>query len=169
MTREKKRINILDFLIIVLVVLCIAGAVLRIYTKSRDDKFGSDEATVTFLIQNVQYESKNLIKDGDKVYSNVYECDMGTVVGDVDYGAAVYYAEDDGEINKTTSAINPITNEPYRIDMKCQLKCNGTWTDGSGFSVNGTQYIAPNMSMELCFPNIKATVLILDVEVSKAQ
>lgn len=169
MRKGKSKINILDFLIIVLIVLCVIGAALRIYTKSRDDKFGNDVATVTFLIQDVQYASKNLIKDGDRVHSEVFDCDIGTVFGDVDYTAAVYYSEDDGKINKTTSGIDPETEEPYRIDIEGQLKCSGTWTEGSGFSVNGTQYIAPNMSIELSFPNIKATVLILDMEVSKAE
>ena len=169
MTKGKRKINILDFLIITLVVLCIIGAVLRIYVKNRDDKFGNDEAIISFLIQDVQYESAALIKDGDRVYSSAYDCEIGNIVGDITYEAAVYYAEDDGKINKTNSGINPVTNEPYRVDLRGKVKCTGTWTDGSGYSLNGTQYIAPNMSIEFCMPNIKATVLITNVEVLKAE
>lgn len=169
MQNRKTRINILDFLIIALVVLCIVGAILRIYTKSREDKFGEDVATVSFLIQDVQNKSKDLIRTGDRLYSEAYECDFGTIVGNVISTNAVYYAEDDGEIVRVESGIDPETNEPYRVDLYGKFECKGTWTDENGFSIDGTQYIAPNMSVALSFPNIKATVLILDMEVQKAK
>ncbi len=169
MEKKKSKINILDFLIIALVIVCIAGAVLRIYTKSREDKFGEDVATVSFIIQNVQNESKDLIKAGDRLYSEAYDCDFGTMVGDMISTNAVYYAEDDGEIIRVESGINPETNEPYRVDLYGKFTCKGTWTDENGFSIGGTQYIAPNMSVGLSFPNIKATILILSVDVEKAK
>ncbi|MBE6680338.1 MAG: hypothetical protein E7598_07450 [Ruminococcaceae bacterium] len=166
---KKSRINILDFLIIALVALCIVGAVLRMYAKSNEDKFGDYTATVSFLIQDVQNESKDLIKAGDRLYSEAYGCEFGTIVGNVINTNAVYYAEDDGEIIRVESGINPETNEPYRVDLYGKFECNGAWTAENGFSIGGTQYIAPNMSVALSFPNIKATVLILDVEVEKAK
>ncbi len=169
MQNRKFRINILDFLIIALVVLCIVGVVLRVYTKSQEDKLGKDVATVSFLIQDVQNASKDLIHAGDRLYSEAYECEFGKVVGNVVHTNAVYYAEDDGEIIKVESGIDPATGEPYRVDLYGKFECEGTWTDESGFSIGGTQYIAPNMSVALSFPNIKATVLILDVQVEKAK
>ena len=169
MQNRKFKINILDFLIIALVALCVVGAVLRIYTKSREDKFGEDVATVSFVIQNVQNESKDLIKSGDRLYSEAYDCEFGTIIGAVINTNAVYYAEDDGEIIRVESGINPETNQPYRVDLYGKFECKGTWTDENGFSIGGTQYIAPNMSVSLSFPNIKATVLILDVKVEKAK
>lgn len=161
MEKRKFRMNVLDILIIVLVMLCIAGAVLRVYVKNRDDKLNRDTAVVTFLIQNVQYESKDLIKDGDRVYSEAYDCDFGYVVGEMEAKPALLYAEDDGEIIAVHS------NEYERLDLTGTFRCEGTMTESSGFTVNGTQYIAPNMSISVSFPNIKATILILDVELEE--
>ena len=159
MEQKKFRVNILDFLIIALVVLCIVGAVLRIYAKNSDVKLTGQTATVSFLIQDIQSESKDAFKSGDRIYSEELECELGKLLGNVVATDAVYYdSSDNAEIVKSYS-------NGLRVDVRGKFICKGTMTESSGFAVNGTQYIAPNMSISVSFPNIKAIILITDVEV----
>ena len=158
MQKRKFRINILDFLIVALVILCVAGAVMRMYTKSNDVKLETQKATISFLIQDVQSASQYAFADGDRVYSPELECELGYIEGEVVATPAVYYNEDGGVFVKTESAGS-------RVDIRGKFVCEGTWTDASGFAANGTQYIAPNMSVFVSFPGIKTSMLITDVEV----
>lgn len=159
MEKRKFRINILDVLIIVLVALCIGGAVLRFYMKNSDDKLESQTAIVSFLIQDVQSDSQYVFNEGDPIYCYELECDLGTLIGDLEVSDAVFYdAIDSAEIRSSTSP-------GLRVDIRGQFEAKGTWTDASGFSVDGTKYIAPNMGLYVAFPNIKAMILITDIEV----
>ena len=158
MQKRKFRINILDILIVSMIILCIAGAVMRMYTKTNDVKLESQTATISFLIQDVQSESQYAFTDGDRVYSPELECELGNIVGSIVATPAVYYDEDGGEFVKTYS-------DGTRVDIRGKFVCEGTWTDASGFAANGTQYIAPNMTVAVSFPGIKTSMLITDVEV----
>ena len=159
MEKKKFRINILDVLIIVLVALCIVGAFLRFYAENNDDKLESQKAIVSFLIQDIQSESQYAFNTGDPVYCYEFLCDLGTLVGDIEVSDAVFYdALESAEIKSSTSP-------GLRVDIRGKLEVEGTWTDASGFSVNGTKYIAPNMGLYVAFPNIKTMILITDIEV----
>lgn len=158
MQKRKFRINILDFLIVAMVILCIVGAFMRMYTKTNDVKLESQKATVSFLIQDVQSASQYAFTDGDRVYSPELECELGYIEGEVVATPAAFYNEDGGAFVKTYS-------EGLRVDIRGKFVCEGTWTDASGFAANGTQYIAPNMTVSVSFPGIKTSILITDVEV----
>ncbi len=159
MEKKKFKINILDILIVIMLVLCIVGAVLRVYAKNNDGKLEAQTATVSFLIQDIQSESQYEFHDGDRIYCYELKCELGTLLGDVDVTDAVFYdALENAEIKRSTSP-------GLRVDISGKFTCEGTWTDGSGFAVDGTHYIAPNMGFYVAFPTIKAMILITDVEV----
>lgn len=159
MQKKKFRINILDFLIVAMVILCIVGAVMRVYTKNSDEKLVGQTATISFLIQDIQSDSQHAFKNGDRIYSSELECELGKLVGNVTVTNAVCYdVTDNAEIKKSYS-------NGLRVDVRGKFVSEGTMTDGSGFAINGTQYIAPNMSISASFPGIKATILITDVDV----
>ncbi len=158
MEKKKFRINILDLLIIALVLLCIAGAVFRVYMKNNDDKLNAQTAVVSFLISDIQRESVDKFIDGDRLYCYELECELGTLLGEVEWENAVFYdAIDTAEIKRSTSP-------GLRADVRGNFVCEGTWTKESGFAVNGTTYIAPNMSLYVAFNNIKAQILITGIE-----
>ena len=159
MEKKKFRVNILDLLIVALVLLCIAGAVLRVYVKNNDDKLEAQKAVVSFLIQDIQRESVDKFKDGDRLYCYELECELGTILGDVEWSDAIFYdALDTGEIKYSYSP-------GLRADVNGKFLCEGTWTKESGFALNGTHYIAPNMDLYVAFNNIKAQIKIMSIEV----
>jgi len=155
MRKTKFRFNILDFLILAIVALCIAGAVLRGGVKTTDKKLEMQTAVISYRVDNIQKESLRYFRSGDPIDSQTLGCHLGTLVGEVTGKAAVYYVEDDGQIIKTESAAD-------RIDVYGQFEAEGTMSE-SGFLIGGTQYIAPGMSTYAHLPQINATILITDV------
>ena len=82
MEKRRFKVNVLDFLILVLVVIVIAGAFLRANVKQSDVKLETQTAVLSFKISNVQAASAKYFKDGDPVYSDSLGCAIGTLVGD---------------------------------------------------------------------------------------
>jgi len=157
MEKRKLRFNVLDFLIVAVIILCVVGVLLRGGVKTTDEKLESQTAVVSYLVQNIQSASQHCFQAGDRIYSQSLGCDMGRLIGKVEVTPAVYYAEDDGAITKTYS-------NGDRIDLRGQFECEGKMSE-SGFSIDGTQYIAPGMSTYAYLPNINVTILITDVTV----
>lgn len=155
MKKTKFRVNILDFLILAVVALCIVGAVWRGGVKTTDEKLESQTAVISYFISNVQSASQYCFQEGDPIYSQTLGCDLGHLVGKVEVEPSVYYVEDDGKIIKTVSSAD-------RIDIRGQFEAEGKMSE-SGFSIGGTQYIAPGMSTYAYLPNINVTILITDV------
>ncbi len=159
MQKKKLKVNILDFLIIAIVILSIAGAFLRAYTERMDDKLNTTVATVSFKISNIQAASAKYFKSGANVHCETYDCDMGTLVGEVVTSPAAFYVEDGfGGIVKTYSASD-------RIDLEGKIECSGTMTKEGGFKLDGSQYIAPGTSVTIFLPQIAASVLITDIRI----
>ena len=151
MEKRRFKVNVLDFLILVLVVIVIAGAFLRANVKQSDVKLETQTAVLSFKISNVQAASAKYFKDGDPVYSDSLGCAIGTLVGDsITKTPAVSYVERGGAIIKTTSALGRV--------------CEGQMSE-SGFLLGGTQYVAPGMSTYACLPEINAYILITDIRV----
>ena len=94
-------------------------------------------------------------KAGSPVYSHTLGCDFGTLVGEAKASPAVFYVEDDGKITKVESVSG-------RVDVIGQFEAEGAMSE-SGFSIGGTQYVAPGMSTYASFSEINATILITDV------
>ncbi len=157
MQKSKIRFNILDFLIVAVVILCIVGVLLRGGAETTDPKLETQRAIVTYKVSNIQSASQHCFQAGDRIYSQSLGCDMGYLVGKVEVTPAVSYIEDDGVITKTVSVTD-------RIDLVGQFECEGKMSE-SGFSIGGTQYIAPGMSTYAYLPNINVNILITDVTV----
>lgn len=155
MKKKKFRVNILDFLILGVVALCIAGAFLRGGVKTTDEKLETQTAVISFRVSNVQSASQHCFQDGDRIYSQSLGCDMGRLVGSVTATPAVYYIEENGEIVKAYS-------DAGRVDLEGQFECEGQMSE-SGFLMGGTQYIAPGMTTYAYLPNINVNILITDV------
>ena len=155
MSKRKLRVNILDFLILAVVVLCIAGALLRGGAKNTDPKLETQTAVITFQVSNVQSASQYCFKEGDKMYSQSLGCDMGRIVGEITATPSVYYYEENGEIIKAYS-------EAGRVDLVGTFECEGQMSE-SGFLMGGTQYIAPGMTTYAYLPDINVNILITDI------
>ena len=73
----------------------------------------------------------------------------------------VYVYGDDGSITQK-AAVNG------KVDVKGTLTAQGEMTD-SGFMLNGTKYISPNMMIEIETQNITVSMRIVDISVLENQ
>lgn len=157
MAAKKFRINILDFVIFAVVVLCIAGGFLRSGKKSTDEKLETQTALISFSISNVQAASVDCFEDGDLVYSESLGCNMGRIVGEsIVATPAILYIEDDGAVVEAVSGLE-------RVDIVGSFISEGKMSE-SGFLIGGTQYIAPGMTTLVYLPKINVNILITGVE-----
>ena len=158
MEKRRFKVNVLDFLILALVAIVIAGAALRANVKQKDTKLETQTAVISFKVSNVQSVSVKYFHDGDPVWSDSLGCTIGTLIVDsITSSPAVTYAEHGGAIVKTTSALN-------RVDICGSVECEGQMSE-SGFLLGGTQYIAPGVSTYACLPEINAYILITDIRI----
>lgn len=156
MEKRKFRVNVLDFLILAVVVLCIVGVFLRGGARETDEKLETLTAIVSFKISNVQSETARYLSDGDSVYSESLGCDFGKIIGDsITLSPAVSYVEHNGKIIKTNSKTG-------RVDIRGSIECTGQMSE-SGFLLGGTQYIATGMTTYAHMPKVSAIIQITDI------
>lgn len=125
----KRRFNIVDIIIIVIIICAIAVGV-RVFRRfSSDASKGTQTIYFEFLGKEVRYEGANKVKVGDKVYNST----NSTYIGVVDRVDVSPYFE---------TVFNPVTGEnaQVEIDHKCDVditvKSDGYVTD-EGFFPEG--------------------------------
>lgn len=155
---SKKRFNIIDFLIILVVLALVLSIALR-YNLA--DRVGitsrSDEVTVSFLVQKVSPTTIDAILPGDVFYIDQNSVLLGTLLTAQRYEAEQYHENEDGEmILSYTSAY---------IDIRGEIKASGSMTD-SGFMLNGTTFIAPNKKITVKSKNVTCDIIVTSITVN---
>lgn len=157
MQKKKIRINILDFLIIAIVLLCICGAIFRGYMKDRDDKLNTKEVVIEFKISDIQGESAQFFETNAPVYNEDFDCPMGKI-----------YSLDSPRIAKGyehtgKGTVQTVYSDIGRIDLTGTIVCSGTMTKEGGFKLDGAQYLAPGKMVKISVPKLSGSILITDI------
>ncbi len=159
---EKKapaRMNSADLMILMLCIVCIVGMVLRFGVLEKiENEANADAAAVTVLIEGVSSTSKDLLALRD----NVYIGDGSPITGSVSSilsvaPSPVYEYGDDGSITQMNSVNG-------KVDIRAVLSVNGRMSE-SGFLLEGTTYIAPNMTLSLKTEKLSVIATVIDVTV----
>lgn len=155
---RKRRFNVIDAVIILLIIACIAGVVYRSVTLSgmEDD---TKEYKLYLEIDDISSSSLDYFKIGDtfRVRSD------GTVLGALesvkvngaaigaynDNGDAVYYPDDDG-------------SGSARIRVECCILVRGDMTE-RGLLVGNSLYISPNCTVEMISEHINVTAKVTNI------
>mgnify|MGYP003525944255 CR=1 FL=1 len=134
----KKRMNVIDVLILILLVVCIAGLVVRFGnfgSVSSSENLGSYD--IYFSVSNIAYTSEDAFVQGDTVTL----ADSGTALGEFagleTILPAEFFARD-----KSGNLI--VVNYPQstRIDVTGRILSHGVMSE-NGYLVGGTTYVAP--------------------------
>ena len=168
-TTKKFRINIMDILVILLILVCIGSIVFRaIDTK---DSFPTKEYVVRFVVEDIKSSSYSCF-DGHGG-EMVRLANDGTVLGylgsSFSQGGAVHtYTVEKDDKKETNQANYPMftTNDLYshqRCSINGEIVVKGNMGK-NGVFVNGEHYLAPNMLVEIQTENIKTFIKIIDVE-----
>lgn len=159
----KRRISPLDVFIFILVLMCIAGVILRVFV-GKDGVLPEvspekEEYAVSFSISGAMSSQSGAFTNGERFY-----CEDGSSFGTLNdrvFTPAVIYTEgEDGKFIVSHSGDDNGDNS--LVDIKGTMIVEGYETD-YGFLLNGKDYIAPNYSLTLHTAKTTADVKIMDI------
>ncbi|MBQ4054440.1 MAG: DUF4330 family protein [Clostridia bacterium] len=157
----KVRFNIIDFLIIVIVIGCIAGVIMRydIVDKIVVDR-DRDEVSVSFMITGISPQIADQIKDGDEFYVVGASDRLGVLADHTVTNAEKVEANENGF--------------PVRSYDDTSRDVRGTFTsygvnDDNGFFLGGTLFIAPGKTLTIESRNVRISVIITEISQTSGQ
>lgn len=161
MKKERKKIrkikfNIIDALVILLVIACIGGLVLR--ERLSNDIAGrsvNEEFEIVFYINNIRRETSESLLPGENIYWKQNSMLIGKVESTEVSPAEVYKENIFGEMT--------LSYNEARSDLRIIVSAAGSMTE-SGFMLNGTQYIAPGKDMILQSLHLEAESMLVSIE-----
>ena len=155
--KKKLRLNIIDFLIVIVVLGAIVGIALRFgVVEKLTNQSGMESARISFFIQDINDESSNYFVIGDEFTDAGNKCAFGKLESRQFLPAEAYITNEFGEIIKTHS-------DNGRIDVRGVVIGSGTFTD-EGFLLDGTNYIAPGSTIHMQSKNIDVWATVTAIE-----
>ena len=157
--KKSRKFNFVDFLLILLVLALIAGAVYLFTQGSIFKKLGATEQgtlTYTVEIQGVDAEYLNIIKESDVVVDSVTKNTLGTVSA-VDYNTKQtvleYVKNEDEDGNVTYTGV--LSEYPNQYTVLVTITAPAEYVSGDGYFVNNCR-IAVGEGLALRFPDFAA-------------
>ena len=151
--KKKRRFNFVDFLLIVLILALIGGAIYLISSGVIQRQFRSEQTgTISYTVEiiGVKEEYLDLIVEGDAVVNAVSKNSLGTVES-VDYSTK--QTELGYEKKEDASDYTGVLNEyPDRYNVSVSITVEGEYVPEDGYYINGTR-IAVGEALSLRFPN----------------
>ena len=167
MEEKKKsgfRINILDIVLILLVILCVVG----VWQRSNIQKIFAtgeelDSYTVTFEVRKLRSTAADLLTADTALYieDNGMRVSLGMLSESPSVSAAVEYMYDkDGNI---VEAVYPEDDYEYLLDVTGKLSCRGIVQDGN-FLLEGKTYLAVNQTVMAYTEKADFEIRIVNIE-----
>jgi len=157
---KKSRINILDIIIILFVILAGVGIVIRfnlaneIILKSNMDTF-----EIKFVTEShIQEASMQYFRETVPLFINIENLKIGEITQIIDNGnSADFYSEDlHGNIVKT--------DLPGRIDVIGMMTSTGKITKDNEYMINGNVFVSPNVQFFVHTGEIEVYIRVISVE-----
>lgn len=149
--QKKRRFNVVDFLLIVLVLAIIGGVIYLFLPGSVIRNMGSSTSgslSYTVELKGVDSVYLNKIKENDIVVDSVSKTTIGTVTA-VDYNTkytVLEYTEKDGQYEGV------LADYPDRYNVLVTITTTAEYTPKKGYSVSGCR-IAVGEALNLRFPD----------------
>ncbi len=163
-TEEKKRFNIIDWAIVLLIVLAAAGLVLRYGLAEKwKNSQNTVRAEIRFSISNIRETSYTggYFAPGTRVYNSDADNNyIGVFAGEerFSYMPAKYYQiSSSGEIVEERSVLD-------RIDVTGVILTEGVKND-NGFFYGGSTYVAPGQYISINTGGLRVQILVEEVTV----
>lgn len=151
----KGKFNIIDFLIIVTVIGCIAGVFLRYDLASKIGlNRNKDEVEISFLVMGLREGSTLALVEGDTIYWEQNGMEIGKLLSKDIMEGSHYILDEDFEFHKRYNQL--------RFDVRGVISAKGNMTE-NGFMLNGTQFIAPGKELKIQSKNITTTVTVTEI------
>ena len=157
--RSRTRMNSADLMILLLCIICVAGMVLRFGVIEKiENEATAQTATVTVLIEGISSTNRDYLVLGEDIYFTDSDRKFGSVSSILSVAPSpVYEYSDDGNIEQMNSVNG-------RVDIRAVLSAKGTMTE-AGFLLDGTTYVAPNMTLSLNTAKLSVVATVIDINI----
>ena len=170
--KSQIRIKALDVVIVLLILLSVFGIYFRYnlmdkLTVGRNLK----EYTVSFEIKDIRYTTEAYMEVGDKLFFYDSGDELGELIKPSDEASdeekkalrhvnatTTIITEENG--NKAMEVLYP---DNTRVDAYGRMICKGTYTEESGFLVEGTKYIAPGNTIKIKTEKVTVNIIITEI------
>lgn len=152
---SKTGFNVIDLLIVIIVLGCIAGIIYRYNLVDRlivDSK--RDEVSVKFITAAVSKDIEDKLSDGDVFYIE----SSGELFGTL----SDHTSTDNSYVASDDNGMPVISYNKELRDIEGTITCKGVMRD-EGFFVDGTQFIAPGSELILESINVRVSVIITEI------
>ncbi len=151
----KLRFNIIDFLIIVIVLGCIAGAVIRYNIIDRivlDTK--RDEVKISFLVSGISPQIAEAMKEGDEYYISGASYTIGRLSKPTVGPAQIIDENEEGR---------PVASEDNTLrDVRGSFTSYGVLNE-DGFFLAGTMFLAPGKTLTVESKSATFSLIITEI------
>ncbi len=156
--KKEHRFNMMDGIVLLFVLICILGLILRIWVNGKDgDPSALNEFEVYFSASSILATSESAFVAGDTVWLSDHGRELGTLSDLVSVTPTVVYMENDqGEMVKVTYP------EGTRIDVIGVISAQGNMGE-SGFLLGGTLRLSPGISYVARTEHLDITIKILEI------
>lgn len=162
--KTKKKLNAIDWFLIIALVLCLAGAALRIALGSESGSFSTpvvmEDYIVSFKIQNIRNSSVEYLSEAQQFYISSTDQYFGQIEGNVSVTPARFQVTD-AEGNYV-EAYAPENGDATRVDVVGTMRVSGYMSE-HGFLLGGTTALAANKSLSLQSSFIYVTITVTDI------
>lgn len=152
-SKEKKRLNIFDVLIIVVVIACVAAIGVRVYFTTHA-KRADESAVITYEVQGISAENAAEFAQGKKIYLGSNDVEIGMINTVVKSASRVEAVEDDGSI--------AVVGDPYLITVTGKMTLYGKTSDG-GFFIDGQTPISLGSSLSVYTDRNMFTLTVVEM------
>lgn len=172
--KQGPRFKVLDAVIILLIITSAVGIYFR-YNLFDTLKNQRDmrEYVVSFSVQDIRNSTTSYLNIDDVVYY----AENGEKLGDL-----IGYSTDSANALRPTPASKyvldpkgnmvqifyPESESMYaRVDVEGKMTCQGSFSEESGFLVNGSRYLAPGQTIEVQTETVTLTMTVTDITLSE--
>ncbi len=154
--RKKIRVSVIDFLIVITVIACVCGLFVHYkFFENNNEVVTSDTCIVSVMLYGIENDVSDKIEMGDKLFFGKDGKQFGIVGEALKEDSAIYFTNERNEINKGVD--NTKKDVSLTVEVKGHLK-------EDGFYMNGTDYIAAGMEIDVFSPEFSGKGLIFGIE-----
>lgn len=156
MNNIRKRFNIIDFAVIIIILGCIAGLIVRYNLIERVvNAVDNDPVSVNFIAKELSPEIAGVVKNGQEYYL----CDSDTYLGKINHikvsDGRTVYADESGQAVFGT--------DPTVKELRGNFTLKGAKTE-KGFLLDGVEYLAPGKELVIQCDEVILSVIITEIK-----
>ena len=163
----KPHFNVVDAVIVILVIAALVGVYFRYnimdYLTQASSK---SEYYLTFTVEDVRYTTPYYIEMDDVFYLSANGDELGVFAGGAENQSEPIITFASKTVTDSKGEIHEISypHEQSRVNINGRLLCYGTFSEETGFCLDGKSYFGAGESVSVYSEKVTFTLRILSIE-----